>query len=173
MGGEPYLYRLLIEQLGGTVHMHLCGTPGDFLKVIAQGKSAAPYMVIECHGVDEGLVFGEYADFIDTSMLADGNMPPAVIAEHVDLPGRIVINEACGGGEPPMAEAFMKGGLEAYIGTVEPIPDGSAGPLFIAHFFYQLHRVKCTAREAWERAAAYDKDSRLYVYWDRDGCHRV
>jgi hypothetical protein len=167
------LARDLIEELGGTAHLHLCGTPGDFLKVISQGEQAAPYLIVIVHGDDKGLVFGEYADFIDTSMLVEGRMPPECIATHINLPGRVVFNDACGAGEEPMAEAFMAGGLKAYIGSVEPIPDGTAGIMFIAHFFYKLWRGKCSEREAWEQAASYDKDSRLYVFWDQDGCHCV
>jgi len=159
------------EELGGTAHLHLCGTPGDFLKVIAQGNAAAPYLIIVVHGDDNGLVFGEYADSIDTSMLVEGSMPPECIARHVNLPGRVVFNDACRAGEPPMAQAFMAGGLKGYIGSREPTPHGTAGIMFIAHFFYKLWREKCSEREAWEQAASYDKDSRLYVYWDEDGGH--
>lgn len=173
-GGRGSLGRLardLIEELGGTAHLHLCGTPGDFLKVISQGEQAAPYLIIIAHGDDNGLVFGEYADFIDTSMLVKGSMPPECIAKQINLPGRVVFNDACMAGEPPMAQAFMAGGLKAYIGSREPAPDGAAGMMFIAHFFHKLWRGKCSVREAWEQAASYDKDSRLYTYWDADGSH--
>jgi len=171
VGSLGRLARDLIEELGGTAHLHLCGTPGDFLKVIAQGERAAPYLIITAHGDDNGLVFGEYADSIDTSMLVEGSMPPECVAKHIDLPGRVVFNDACRAGEPPMAQAFMAGGLKGYIGSREPTPHGTAGIMFIAHFFYKLWREKCSEREAWEQAASYDKDSRLYVYWDADGGH--
>ena len=61
--------------------------------------------------------------------------------------------------------------VKGYIGSREPLPHGTAGIMFIAHFFYKLWRGKCSAREAWEQAASYDKDSRLYVYWNQDGGH--
>ena len=173
VGGLDRLTRDLIEELGGTAHLHLCGTPSDFLKVIAQGENAAPYVIIFAHGDDNGLVFGEYADSIDTSMLVEGSMPPECIARHIDLSGCVVFNDACGAGEVPMAQAFMAGGLRRDIGSREPIPHGTASIMFIAHFFYKLWREKCSEREAWEQAAAYDKDSRLYEYWDRDGGHQL
>ncbi len=141
--------------------------------MISQGEVAAPYLVVLAHGDERGLVFGEFADYIDTGMLVDGCMPPECIAEHIDLPGCVVLNDACGAGEVSMAEAFMRGGLKGYVGSVEPIPDGTAGVMFIAHFFYKLWRTGCTEREAWERAASYDADSALYVYWDAEGCHRI
>ena len=165
--------RSLLEQLRAVVFLHSIGTPGDFLKVLSQGESAAPYLVICCHGDDNGLVFGEYIPSIDTSMLIEGSMPPECIAAHIKLPGCVVINTACAAGEARMAEAFMKGGLKAYIGTVEPVPQSEAEPLFIAHFFYKLFRTGCSEREAWEHAASYDADSRQYVFWDAEGCHRV
>jgi RimJ/RimL family protein N-acetyltransferase len=171
VGALGRLVRDLIEELGGTAHLHLCGTPGDFLKVISQGEAAAPYIVVLAHGDDNGLVFGQFADPIDTSMLVDGSMPPECIAEHIDLPGRVVFNDACGAGEAPMAQAFLKGGLKGYIGSVEPVPHGTAGIMFIAHFFHRLWRTGCSEREAWEQAAGYDADSRLYAYWDEHGGH--
>ena len=161
-GGVGELGRLardLIEELGGTAHLHLCGTPDDFLKVISQGEQTAPYLIVIVHGDDNGLVFGEYADFIDTSMLVEGRMPPECVAKHINLPGCVVFNDACGAGEEPMGQAFMAGGLKAYIGSVEPVPHGTAGIMFIAHFFYKLWRAKCSEIEAWEQAASYDRDS--------------
>jgi hypothetical protein len=67
----------------------------------------------------------------------------------------------------------MAGGLKAYIGTIEPDPEARAVPLFLMHFFYDLFRRQCSEREAWERAASYDDDSHLFVFWDEEGCHRM
>ena len=84
---DHQLTRLMLEELQAVVLMHLVGTPGDFLRVVAQGEQAPAYLVICAHGDDVGLVFGEYAPHIDTAMLVEGSLPPEVIARHVDLPG--------------------------------------------------------------------------------------
>jgi hypothetical protein len=173
VGHDAHFIRSLLEQLGAAVTLHLVGTPGDLLQVLGQGHAAAPYLIVCCHGDDNGLVFGEYAPEIDTSMLVAGSMPPECIAKHIDLPDCVVINTGCGAGERRMAEAFMSGQLKAYIGTVEPTPESTAEPLFFAHFFYKLFGTGCSEREAWEHAACYDESSRQYVLYDREGCHRI
>lgn len=173
VGHDAAFARSLLEQLGAAVYLHLIGTPKDLLEVLSQGKAAPPHLIICCHGDDNGLVFGEYASGIDTSMLVAGSMPPECIAKHIDLPGCVVLNMACGAGEPPMAEAFMSGKLKAYVGTVQPVPGSASGPLFLAHFFYQLLVRGRSDWDAWERAASYDESSRQYVFYDQDGPHRV
>jgi len=171
-GGEGELLRSILESLNCVVLCHWPGTPGDFLQVISQGESCAPYLIVCGHGDDGNLTFGEYADFIDTAMLADGNLPPECLRQHVHLPGCTVINTCCSGGVRPLAEAFMQGGLKAYIGAVDDV-DGDAVPLFVSHFFHQLPRVRHSVRRAWRHAASYDEESRLFALYDRGGCHRA
>lgn len=172
-GGEVAFVRSLLEELGAAVQLHLPGTPGDFLKVIGQGEAAAPWMVVCAHGDAGGIVFGEFIPKIDTSMLKDGVMPPECIAGNVDLPGVVVVNTCCSGGEPAMAEAFMRGGLKAYVGTAGPDPEGAAWPVFLAQFFYEVFHKGRTEREAWKRAASYDDDTRLFVCCDEEGRHEL
>ena len=172
-GRDSAFIRALVEQLGAVVHLHLIGTPEDFLKVLRQGADAPPHLIICAHGEPAGIRFGEFVPEVYTSMLKDGVMPFECIAENVDLPGVVVINTGCSAGEAPAAKAFMRGGLKAYIGTVEPNPDGKAWPLFLASFFYELFRRSCTEREAWERAASYDEGTRLFAYHDEGGPHRA
>ncbi len=171
-GGEGEVLRAILEELNCVVLCHWPGTPGDFLKVIGQGESCAPYLIVSGHGDDGNLILGEYASFIDTSMLMDGNRPPERLREHVCLPGCTVINTCCRGGARPLANAFMSGGLKAYIGAVEDVA-GDAVPLLVTHFFYQLPRVGHSVRRAWKHAASYDRESRLFALYDGGGCHRV
>ena len=173
VGNDGRLTRALFEALYAVTQLHLCGTPGDFLQVISQGQDAAPHMLICGHGDDNGLVFGEFGPGIDASMLVEGSMPPECIAENIHLPGCVVINGGCACGEKAMAEAFMSGNLKAYMGTVDPVPEHRADLMFLVHFFYKLFRTGCSEREAWEQAASYDSESRLWVFWDEDGCHRL
>ncbi len=172
-GQDATFARALLEQLGAVVHLHLTGTPGDFLKVLRQGADTPPYLIICAHGEPAGICFGEFVPEVDTSMLKDGIMPLKCIAGNINLPGVVLINTGCSAGEAPAAEAFMRGGLKAYIGTVEPNPDGKAWPLFLAQFFYELFHKGRTEREAWQRAASYDEEARLFVYYDKDGLHRA
>jgi hypothetical protein len=172
LGGDGELLRSILESLNCVVLSHWPGAPGDFLKVIGQGDSCAPYLIVSGHGDEGGLIFGEYADCIDTSMLVDGHMPAECIRRHARLPGSIVISTCCSGGERQLAEAFLAGGLKAYIGAVEAVA-ADAVPLFVSHFFYQLPRVRHSVHRAWQHAASYDEESRLFALYDRGGGHRV
>jgi hypothetical protein len=149
---EVHAMRALLEILGCVVTVHWIGTPIDFLKVLGQGDSAPRYLLIAGHGDAElGYYFGEYADFIDTSMLHEEHMPAEVIAPVVDLPGCTVISTSCGAGVEAMGRAFTKTGkIEAYIGCrAHP---GSEIHLFVVSFFFSILRKKLSDYEAWQKA---------------------
>ena len=165
------VFRRLLEGLGAVTLFHNIGTPEDFLKVIGQEESAPPYLVIAGHGGDHGLMFGEdYMEGIDVSMLTAGSLAPGGIAERVRLPGCVIVNIACDGGTQDMANAFLSGGAQAYIGT-DPNPNAAEHPIFLGHFFHSIIRRHKTPFEAWRKAAGYDYRSCLYHFFDKDGKH--
>ena len=165
------LLRSILENLEAVVHLTYMGTPEGFLRVM--GAGAFPeYLIISCHGDEGGICFGDYAEGIDVSTLVDGNMPSRHIAERGSLGGTFVINTGCGLGVETVAADFLKAGARAYIGC-QPDPDWRAHSLFIHHFFYALVRAQASDKEAWKQAASYDKDSRCFVYYDSEGCHRI
>ena len=166
------MLRGLLEELGAVVLVHNIGCPQDFLKIIGQGEAIAPYLIIACHGDDNGIVFGDYMEGIDASMLVKESMPADCVVNHVKLPGCFVINLGCGCGDEKMARAFLSGGVNGYVGT-DPNPNASNHSLFLAHFFHSIIDHKKTAVEAWEAAAAYDSESRLYLLYDKDGKHQA
>lgn len=144
--------RTVLESLRCVVHLHAIGTPTDFLQVIAQGDSARRYMIINGHGTEYGLHFGEYGPKdIDTSMLNRGSLPPEVIQKHVNLPDCTVLSHTCGGGEEKMARAFLSGNLSAYIGCRTEV-DVVAANLFLFHLLYGVTAKKLSDRDAWHRA---------------------
>ena len=164
------VFRRLLEGLSAVTLFHNMGTPGDFLKVIGQEDTAPPYLVISGHGGDHGIEFGDYMEGIDVSMLIDGSLPPSSIAKHVKLRGCVIVNITCDGGSQEMADAFLSGGAEAYIGT-DPNPNTVEHPIFLGHFFHSIIRRDKTPFEAWEKAAAYDNRSCYYHFFDKDGKH--
>lgn len=169
---EAEAMRALLEMLGCVVTIHWIGTPTDFLKVLGQGEAAPPYLLIAGHGDDvNGYYFGEYASFIDTSMLREQHMPAEVIAPVVNLPGCTVITSACWGGIESMGRAFTKNGkINAYIGCrVEPNGDDIC--VFVVNFFYNIIRKKLSDREAWQKAMVATEQPDIYQvsYFDSNG----
>ena len=166
------LFRHLLEGLWAVTHYHNIGCPTDFLHVIGQEETAPPYLVIAGHGGDHGIHFGEYGVSVDTSSLEGEDLPAASVAKHVKLPNTVILNITCDCGSEEMARAFLSGGARAYIGT-DPNPLAIEHPLFVAHFFHSIIRKKMEPFEAWQSAAAYDSQSRLYMYYDADGRNRL
>lgn len=170
---EAHFIRTVLEQFNVVTLLHAIGTPVDFLNVIGQKENAPPCLIISAHGKNGGLVFGEYIDEIDVSSLQDEVMPPSVIGESVFLPGTVVISTACSGGVEAAGKAFLKGGARAYIAADDDVT-GEATALFIMHFFYKLTKDNgCTPEEAWEHAAAYDEESRLYQLYTQEAVYKI
>lgn len=150
---EAEAIRALLEMMGCVVTIHWIGTPTDFLKVLGHGETAPRYLLIAGHGDDKnGYYFGEYASFIDTSMLREQHMPAEVIAPVVNLPGCTVISSACWSGVEAMGGAFTQTGkIKAYIGCRDA-PRGEDMCVFLVNFFYNVMRKKLPEHEAWQKA---------------------
>lgn len=151
VGGDGAGLRTLFEAFQCVVHLHWTGTPNDFLKVISQGAAVPRYVIIDGHGTERGLYFGEYGEGIDTSMLQEGYLGPDAIRERVYLPEATVVNLTCFGGDRRMADAFLAGRIQGYIGC-RTDPDGGAMHLFVANFIYNVAVRKLSDRDAWYRA---------------------
>lgn len=164
--------RAVLEAMGCAVTIHWIGTPGDFLSVLGQGASAPRYLLISGHGdVDKGYYMGEYASFIDTSMLRGAYLPAEVITPVVNLPACTVISSACAGGVEDMGRAFVHSGrLKAYIGCRD-YPNGDDMFAYLVQFFYGVLRKKWSDREAWHRAMVVVDEPELYrmSFFDADG----
>lgn len=150
---EAQAMRAVLEGFGCVVTIHWIGTPSDFLKVLGQGASAPRYLLLSGHGDDQkGYYLGEYADFIDTSMLRDHYLPAESIAPVVDLPGCTVISSACAGGVEAMGRAFVHTGrIKAYI-ACRDYPDGMDMLAFLVNLFHLILRKKLSDHDAWQRA---------------------
>jgi hypothetical protein len=164
--------RPLLEMLDAVVTIHWIGTPMDFLSVLGQGDTAPPYLLIAGHGDSEdGYWLGEYADFIDTSMLRGQYLPPDIIEPVVSLPGCTVISTACGAGSEAMGRAFTSNGkLNAYIGC-RTAPYGAAMDIFVMNFFFNVLHKKLSNRDGWQRAMLATDHPDIYQisFYQADG----
>ncbi|OCP17822.1 MULTISPECIES: hypothetical protein [unclassified Ensifer] len=160
---EALLIRATLESLGAVVTLHLPGTPQDFLTLIGAGDLVHQYVVICGHGDDNGFVFGEYCEGIDTSMLVEDSMPPSVIAEHARLDGKVILSTACETGGRVFGDAFVGRGRAAlYVGP-DGSPEGADAPLFVHCFFHALLARRQTPVAALDRARGYDEAAKMFV----------
>ncbi len=169
-GGGMELTRAALEALGCVVLTHRVGTPSDFLRVLGQGDQAPRYMVILGHGDENGLVFGEYDEAIDSSMLRGGSLPPEEIGAHVDLPGCTVVSYSCGGGTDAMARAFLAGGAAGYLGCRVEV-ETVALTLFLFHFLFAVRHKNLSDADAWRQAvfAVDHPEVDQMRFWHGDG----
>lgn len=151
--GEALLLRAILESMNAVVLTHVIGTPNDFLMVMNQSTTAPRYLLISAHGGDHGLVFGDYANFIDTSALKNGSLPAKALTGAVQLPGTIVISTACNSARPEFAKAFLSGGARAYIAP--GWPDGDDVPLVIHMLFHRLLKAKNELVDAWRHTTEH------------------
>lgn len=160
---EVYPLRDLLEGLNCVTAVRWIGAPMDFLKVLGQGDTAPRYLLIAGHGDEnKGYYLGEYASYIDTSMLRGQYMPAEVIAPVVHLPGCTVVSSACGAGVESMGRAFVGNGkARAYI-ACRTDPDGADMLIFLANFFHGVLRKKLADRDAWRRAVAVTDQPEIY-----------
>lgn len=169
---EAQAVRAVLEYLDYAVIVHWIGTPGDFLTVLGQGDTAPRYLVITGHGDEnDGFYLGEYADFIDISMLRNHYLPAEAIAPVVNLPGCTVIASACAAGVEKMGRAFSgRGALRAYI-ACRDYPDGSDMLVFLVNFFHGLMRKHLSDHDAWRHALITTDAPEVYAtsYFHGDG----
>lgn len=165
---EALLIRSMLESLGAVVTLHLPGTPEDFLTLIAGGERVHQHLIICGHGDENGFVFGDYIEDIDTSMLVEGSLPPSVVAEHARLDGKIVLSTCCETGGKAFADAIVgKGGAALYVAP-DGSPEGADAPLFVHCFYHALLARKQTPEAALERARSYDEAAVMFVGHWRD-----
>ena len=168
--GSGDLLRLIVETLDCIVLTHAPGTPLDFLKTIAVGEDSARYMIILGHGTANGIWFGHYNIAEDTSMLHEEYLPVAVMQQHVNLPGCTVINACAESNCKPIADAFLRGGVAAYIACQTP-PAQMPMHIFIYNFINGVLRKRLSDRDAWQYAASAsdDENVRQIHYFHPDG----
>ncbi len=154
--GEALLLRAILESLGAAVLLHLPGTPVDVLKCLAQGSVAPEYVILSGHGDETGFVLGDFVEDIDTSALVKGSLPATNLTNRVNLPGKVVLSTACLTGNEAFAQAFISGGVRAYIAPAE-YPDGAAIPLFVHSFFYHILQKQASLEEALKLASTFDE----------------
>jgi hypothetical protein len=106
-------------------------------------------------------LFGEFGEGIDASTLEDGSMPPEVIARRISLPGKVFLSTACGMGSAAFGDAFLKGGVAAYIAP-EGYPDGADAALFVHIFFQQIFCRQMPVSSAVVTAQNYDEEYGMF-----------
>ena len=179
--------RAALELFRLRAHLHFCVQKRNVLDFLAGHIPESEYVVLCCHGLgsanDEKEIpremkmgFNVVHQIGREWQKFEFALTPLNIPKLIKLPGRKVIALGCGCGREPLARAFLRSGCKAYIGATRPVDQDSTA-LFAIAFFYHLLRpecdpaIRCSDKEAFERAAAVDALSRegthVFRYYDR------
>lgn len=177
--------RGMLELFRLRAYLHFCVQKRNVLDFLGGKIPESEYVVLCSHGL--GSRGDEPPDEMKMGFHVVGKiegkwegvevaLTPKNIPELVNLPGRKVLALGCANGREPLARAFLESGCKAYIGAVEPV-DQDSTTLFAITFFYHLlsserdPALKCTDKEAVERARSVDVDfregTRLFRSYER------
>ena len=180
--------RAALEALGLRVHLYDLAQKRGALEFLAGAMPECDYVVLFCHGgrdsdgrpqltlnvVDQ--VDGDYDNPRGWERVTLG-LTPANIPEYVKGMGRTLVCVACGAGQEPFAQAFLKAGYTGYIAPQGNYINANAAMVFVVAFFYHLltesriedEPTRYTDQEAVALAAALDADyprgTRVFHYY--------
>lgn len=157
------LLRDIIESLGKQTLMHKPGQPSQVLSAMESAKNYGSLLILSGHGVDGGFYLGDFADYIDVSVLRNGILTDSVI-ETLSIGPVDVISTCCETGRACMAEAFQNAGARTYLAPPN-WSEGALVPLFLHIFF------KETIFRNQEKSVAVELANA--VFDDRDECFRL
>lgn len=153
---EALVLRGVLEYFNYRVEVHWVGSRKQFLEIMRGNVPTFHYVVLECHGDDDGIV-----------VPFERPIPAAELKGLVNLPGRVVVNLGCASGTDAFAEAFLGGGCEAYIGP-DDFPIANSALMFAIHLLYYLAMERPLA-EAVEKAREHDEQCAMYRLHSRKG----
>ena len=133
-GLQPHAVRAVAEHFGAQVTMTWAGNSAQIMEYLS-ARPAVDVIVLSTHGDDQGMLLPPLAEECRGLFPYFDVIRPADFAEFLSISGSIVVNHACMGGTPEMAEAFLSGGASAYIGA-KAYPDTAASTKYVIDFLY-------------------------------------
>jgi hypothetical protein len=159
-GLEPHALRLATEAWGVDVSVTWVGHSQQIVDYFATCPKH-DIIVISGHGDERGLLLPELAAEIQHRYPYHTVMTPDDFRAFLRLDHAIVLNLACLGGVPALAEVFLASGAQAYIGS-EGYTEGSAALMYALAFLYTYIHNGGQLVAAHQYAAQADDDRRQF-----------
>lgn len=133
-GLQPHVVRAAAEHFGASVTVTWVGNSAQVVDSLS-GRPSHNVIVLSFHGDERGLLLPPLAEECRCLYPFADVIGPDDFAQFLDLSGSIVLNNACLGGTPAMAQAFVTRGAGAYIGA-DGSPDAAASTKYALDFLY-------------------------------------
>lgn len=165
---ETQALRATLEYFGARVFMYWVGRPNDFIDVLS-GKDLFPntdLVILNFHGDEGRFVMPEIGDEAYEEGEPHGDFGSEAVRQFAKLGGRTIVCNGCDLGNKEMAEAFLHGGCQTYIGP-DDYPYGNSTLMFVIRFCYELIQNKRSVQQAYDLARAADEDTMMYQLYTK------
>lgn len=157
-GLQPHVVRAAAEHFGASVTVTWIGNSAQEVEYLSS-RPPQDVIVLSFHGDERGLLLPPLGEEVRRLYPYGDVIEPADFAEFLNLGGNVVLNDACMGGMPSMAEAFLSGGASAYAGA-DDYPDAAASTKYVLDFLYSYLLQDVGDVEKAHRAASNAEDDR-------------
>src|SRR5262249_2737059 len=145
--------------------LHHIGNVRQLVERLRQPTRESRYLLLECHGIAEGLALPELASHLESLQPYHHALTPTDLHEFVQVEEAVIINTGCSLGTPEFAQAFFHGGARAYIGA-EGDPHGDAALLYVLRLLYGTHCQQSTLRDAHHQARHQVLETAMFRLWE-------
>ena len=133
-GLQPHVIGAAAEHFGASVTVTWVGNSAQVVEYLSS-RPPQDVIILSFHGDERGLLLPALGEEVRSLFPYGDVIQPADFAEFLDLDGNVVLNDACMGGTPSMAQAFLVSGASAYVGA-EDYPDTAASTKYVLDFLY-------------------------------------
>lgn len=163
VGNEPEAIRQTAEYFGYQVVVKYLGRPNDFLKLL-RGEdllfNGLETWIFSVHGDEGKFILPELAPSIYQEHEPRQPIGVETLTDQITLNRQLILNTGCSLGNESLAQLFIAGGAQAYIGATDYV-EGNAGLLFCVRFLYEWMKGVALAA-AFTQAAAVDQETGLF-----------
>ncbi|MBD8496979.1 delta-aminolevulinic acid dehydratase [Paenibacillus arenosi] len=166
---EANAIRTTLESFDARVITYWIGRPSDLMDILS-GKDLYPdtdVIIFSFHGDEGSFVMPELDESVYEEHEPRDDFGPEEVARFVNLPGKVILANGCSLGDPKLAQAFLNGGCQTYIGP-DDYPYGSSALMFVVRYFYEVLHNKKSVQEAFAVAKAMDEELEMYRLYERE-----
>ena len=157
--------RSSLEACDVRVNLFQVGQARHVVSVLSGREGSSEFVIMDCHGADGNILLPDLSEEIEARQPFHGVLTADDLRSIVDLPGRTVLSTGCQTGNNELAQAFLDGGCDAYIGPAGG-PFGHGALFAIVWIFYELTQMR-SLDDAVARLQRHDDEQAMWRLYRR------